>query len=950
MKGLPGNRVLYTRILRHMAYKRLIEHRLPLAEVSTESAREKSIRHGHISTLHIWWARRPLAASRAAVFATLVPDTDENYELVKKIVPWEAVKDGNNEHILEARRRVLEANGGVPPKVLDPFGGGGAIPLEALRLGCEVYSLDLNPVAHIVQKATLEFPQKFGQPNSRPIPEYIHEKDRQTAASVTAKVSKKNKGKATQQDLLFGSNGDGEWAKAYRQNPLAADVRYWGEWVLEKARVELQDFYPSDPDGKIPVAYLWARTITCTNPACRAEVPMVRQWWLAKKPGKSLSIKPVVNTEEKRVDFAVVEVKKGETWPDEGTIERGNSTCPTCKTAIPSSEAREQAKSDRWGQRLMAVVLSTPGEQGKSYRSAAHSDESIFQKAKERLESLQSTETFGGLPLVPNESIPYEPRAFTPCIYGFSEWGQLFNSRQALSLVTFTKYVRAAYIEASGKMVDDDYWKAVGVYLGILVSRLSDYNATLATWRPQADQEKVNHVFARQALPMTWDYAEMNPMTKGAGDWSSSIEQVSRAIEHGSLTQQHPATPMRGTATRIPLADNELDAVITDPPYYDAVPYADLSDYFYVWLKRSISPIYPEHFRTPATPKTQEAVQNPMRHGGDNLKAKLFFEEMMAQAFSEMHRVLKPSGEATIVFAHKSTEAWETLIAALIRAGFRVEASWPLRTELGNRLRAKDSAALASSTFLNCTKRISGGIGYFNDVRRDMISAIQPQLAEFWESGIRGADFFMSAIGPGLEAYSKHDEVRRMSGETVTVSEFLDEVRKIVMEFALEQVLGAKSLGAVDAPTQFALLALWGYGAELPSDEARKLAQSVGIELADMTGLVAVKGDKAAVQGLKSRSKDKALGLSKHGEKVSMVDAMHKAVTLLGGGSRQTVADYLDTVGYLNEEAFWQTMQALAEVQEGVDDGRALHELLTIRENLPKPSGSAVETLFGGQA
>lgn len=232
-----------------MAYKRLIEHRLPLAEVSTESAREKSIRHGHISTLHIWWARRPLAASRAAVFATLVPDTDENYELVKKIVPWEAVKDGNSADILEARRKVLEANGGVPPKVLDPFGGGGAIPLEALRLGCEVYSMDLNPVAHIIQKATLEFPQKYGQPNSRPVPEYIREKDRQAAALATGKVSTKNKGRANRQVGLEFGHSEGLWEMAYKQNPLATDVRYWGEWVLEKARAELEEFYPDDVLG-----------------------------------------------------------------------------------------------------------------------------------------------------------------------------------------------------------------------------------------------------------------------------------------------------------------------------------------------------------------------------------------------------------------------------------------------------------------------------------------------------------------------------------------------------------------------------------------------------------------------------------------------------------------------------------------------------------------------------
>lgn len=934
--------MLHTRILLSMAYKRLIEHRLPLAEVSTESAREKSIRHGHISTLHIWWARRPLAASRAAVFATLVPDTDENYELVKKIVPWEAVKDGNNEHILEARRRVLEANGGVPPKVLDPFGGGGAIPLEALRLGCEVYSLDLNPVAHIIQKATLEFPQKFGQPNSRPVPEYIRERDRKAADSATAGASKKNKGKASKQVSMFGDDEDGEWAKAYKQNPLATDVRYWGEWVLEKTRAELAEFYPPDEDGKVPIAYLWARTVTCTNPACRAEVPMVRQWWLAKKDRKSLALKPTVNPTTKRVDFSVVAVGKGETWPDVGTIERGNSTCPACNTAIPSSEAREQAKSNRWGQRLMAVVLSTPSEQGKSYRVATAADETIFEKARKRLEELKATETFDGLPLVPNEPIPYEPRAFTPCIYGFTEWGQLFNPRQALALVTFAKCIRAAYAQAAHSTKDEEYGKAVAIFLGIFQDRIADASSSLTRWRTSVEAQA--NTFSRQALPMVWDYVEDNASTTDALEW------ISKSIILGAKSGTSPAKALRASATRIPLDDESIDAIISDPPYYDAVPYSDLSDFFYVWLKRTIGALYPEHFRTPTTPKSQEAVQNPARHGGSSEKAKHFFEAMMAQAFREMHRVLRPNGEATIVFAHKSTDAWDTLISALIGAGFRVEASWPLRTEKPGRMRAIDSAALASSTFLNCTKRSSGGIGYFNDVRQDMIAAIQPQLVEFWESGIRGADFFMSAIGPGLESYSKHDEVRRVSGEVVTVGEFLDEVRKIVMEFALEQVLGTKSLGAVDAPTQFALLSLWGYGADLPSDEARKLAQSVGIELSEIEGLVKVKGDKASVQTLKERAKDKHLGLSRHSEKVPMVDAMYKAVNLLGDGNRQMVADYLSTVGYLTEEAFWQTMQALAEVQEGVEDGRALHELLTIRDNLPKPSGSAVETLFGGQA
>ncbi|RIH74148.1 hypothetical protein Mhypo_03502 [Meiothermus hypogaeus] len=424
-----------------------------------------------------------------------------------------------------------------------------------------------------------------------------------------------------------------------------------------------------------------------------------------------------------------------------------------------------------------------------------------------------------------------------------------------------------------------------------------------------------------------------------------ALEWVNKVIEHGAESAANEGFVLRGTATRLPFEDGFLDAIITDPPYYDAVPYADLSDFFYVWLKRTVGHLYPEHFRTPLTPKREEAVQNPVRHGGDNQKAKQFFEEMMGQAFREMHRVLKPSGEATIVFAHKSTEAWETLISALIKAGFQVEASWPLHTEMQTRLRARESAALASSTFLNCTKREGGGVGFFTDVRREMQEAIRPQLEEFWEAGIRGADFFMSAIGPGLESYSRYDVVKRADGREVGVGDFLDEVRKIVLEFALSRVLGAKALGAVDGPTQFALLALWAYGPELPSDEARKLAQSAGVEIAELGSLVQEKGEKTFVRLSAERAKDERLGLAEEQGQVVMIDALHRTLRLMREG-KQAIADYLGEVGYLENEAFWQVAQALAEVLEGSEEGRALKELLAVRQGLPKPKEGASVRLF----
>ncbi|WP_147371357.1 DUF1156 domain-containing protein, partial [Meiothermus hypogaeus] len=477
--------------------RRLIEHRLPLKEISEASAKEKSIRHGHISTLHIWWARRPLAASRAAVFATLVPDTDANYELVKQIVPWEAVKDGNNAAILEARRRVLEAGGGKPPKVLDPFGGGGAIPLEALRLGCEVYSLDLNPVAHLIQRATLEYPQKYGQPSSRAVPEYIRARDT-------------DKGKGRQSLDL----GDGEWTSSYQQNPLAAEVRYWGEWVLERAKAELSEFYPPDPDGKTPVAFLWARTVTCTNPTCRAEVPLVRQWWLAKKDKKRIALRPKV--EAKRIAFEVVEVAKGEEWPDKGTIERGNATCLVCGTAIPVENVRDEAKQGSWGERLLAVVLST-GVEGKAYRPAKEADRAVFEQAKKRLAELEAGHS-GEMSLVPDEPLPPKGTlGFRVNLYGIETWGQLFNPRQALALVTFAKWVREAHAEMLKVGMDEEWARGVATYLGLVFDRQANSNASLCRWHNSG--EKLEGVFARQALPMVWDYAEVNPFSDQTGGW-----------------------------------------------------------------------------------------------------------------------------------------------------------------------------------------------------------------------------------------------------------------------------------------------------------------------------------------------------------------------------------------------------------------------------------------------
>lgn len=944
--------------------RRLIEHRLPLEEISKQSAREKSIRHGHISTLHIWWARRPLAASRAAVFATLVGDTDQNYALLDTILPkkpdgtrytreefethnagikseakklkperlslvdWDSSLDPEllepaRKAILEShKQRLVEAGeisadtplDQVPrPKVLDCFAGGGAIPLEALCLGCDAYALDLNPVAHIIQLATLDYPQRFGQPNSRPVPDYIKAAD--------AKAQKNG---------LF----EGSLEQAYLKNPLAADVRYWGNWVLEKAREELAEFYPKDPDGATPVAYLWARTVKCTNPTCSCEIPMMRQFWLAKKDKKKIALKPVVDREAKHVSFEIVEDVNG-SWPDEGTMSRGDAKCPVCGTITPVETIRQDARDGVWGERLLAVVLTRDGET-KSYRVSNSDDLAVFDRAKEHLSELQANHV-GAISLVPNEELPpVGALGFRVQNYGLKTWGSLFNTRQALALVTFAAKVRETILEVQ-KLHGAEYSRAVGTCLGITIGKISDYSSNLCRWN--VDEFVVAMNGGKNHIAMVWDYAESTPINESSGSYSNALDWVIRVIGNNAHAIGLSANCVRGSATQLPFDNNFFDVVVTDPPYYDAFPYSDLSDFFYVWFRRTIGGEFPNHFRTPLTPKTQEAVQNPIRHNGDNVKAKVFFEEMMSRAFSEMNRSLKPSGIATIVFAHKSTVAWETLINALIRSGFRVESSWPLKTERPGRTRANNSAALESSIFLTCQKRpVSAGIGMYKQVREEMESSIMGRLQEFWDSGIRGADFFFSAIGPGLTAYSKHTEVKRLDGRVVTVGEFLDDVRAISLRFVLSRVLNTSSMGGIDEPTQFYLLALWGYGPELPADEARKLAQSMGVEIADLERVYKIlrtKGDKTTLLEVKDRAKSDRLGQPAHeGAPVLLVDALHLAQHLYRQQDLAAIAAYLRDSQVLSQETFWQLAQALSDVLGGEGDGRELQALLALREKI----------------
>lgn len=886
-----------------MMAKTFIETTFPIKEVSEEGAREKNIRHGHISTLHIWWARRPLAASRATTYAALVSspgNEKEGKRFVAELSRWE--NSLNHSLIAEARRNILEAHGGRPPRVLDCFAGGGSIPLEALRLGCETHAVDLNPVAVLILKATLEYPQKYGRP------------------------------KKIIEDTPMG--------KVEREiNPLLEDVKRWGNWILEEVRKEIGRFYPKDHDGSIPVGYIWARTVRCQNPSCGAEIPLMRQFWLAKKDNKKVALKPVADREKKAVDFRIVEGRDIDFDPSEGTTARATVQCPVCGGSIDDKVLRKEFQEGKASQRMVAVVLHHPNRQGKTYRVATEQNLAVYREAEKYLgKKREDLWNAWGFDPVPDEQIPLMSGVFNVPLYGLIHWGDLFNPRQKLALITFTEKVRQAHEKMLAEGYEEDYAKAVTTYLAFGIDRLADYDSGIATWVPHG--EFVGHTFTRQALPMVWDYLELSPFSEATGDWNSALEWILRVVDHCCQANSTPATVIQASATALPYPDNYFDAIITDPPYYINVPYADLSDFFYVWLRRTIGDLYPELFATPLSPKALEICQmqhwDAERYGE---KTKEWFEGMLTRAFSEINRVLKPQGIVVIVFAYPRTDAWEAVINAILRADLYLTASWPLHTEMKARLRAKESAALASSIYMVCRKRTSEETAYYAQVREEIAHRIEKRLEQFWQEGIRGADFFVSAIGPAVEVFGRYAKVEKLSGEEVSVSELLEYVRQLASEFALRRILGRADLGGVDKETRFYLLWRWTFNsAPVHFDEARKLAQAEGVELTAMwDGRGLVKKEKEMIR---------VLGPHERGAKVqkpiSQVDILHRACHLWEKNQVKELTELLTMTGNLKNEHFWQVAQALAEVlPDGDREKQLLQGLLYGREMYDKAARRA---------
>ncbi len=907
--------------------KRLIEVSLPLAAISGQSAREKSIRHGHISTLHIWWARRPLAAMRAAIFASLIPAPEDDTErekleeLIKVIVNWDQVKDGNSEAIEQARDLIRRAFPDRPPRLLDPFMGGGATGLEALRLGCETHAVELNPVAHLIELCTLVYPQKYGQPERVTPP----------GAGGPKQLCLPGQEEPEQMalDLTLPEETGG--------NPLAADVRKWGQWVLERARETIGHLYANPAGNGVVVGYLWAHTARCPNPACRAEMPLVRQWWLANTSSRKLALKPVVDRAEKRITFEVVDVANAaykDFDPNQGTSSAGHATCLVCGQVSDVEHIREEGAAGRMGEMPLAVICEQE-DVGKSYRPTTKQDQRLFEVATELLAGVRSE--------VPDEPIPNtELRRVSLPLYGLGTWDKLFNSRQLLTLTTFCRHVRASYDAMLDAGIADERAKAIVSFLALGVDRLADFLSTLCTWT--SGGEFIGHTFVRHALGMVWDYTEANPFSASSGNWTGALEWIARVIEHGAQASDQPATVQQGTAARLAYPDGYFDAIITDPPYYDSVPYSHLADFFYVWLKRSVGQLYPSIFRTPLTPKGPEIVQDRAHSLSSSTKGASFYESEMTHAFAEARRALRSDGIFVVVFAHKSTSAWETLLNSLLDAGLVVTASWPLHTERAVRLRAQGTASLATSIFIVCRVRDANKDGYLDDVREELTATIRERLDFFWAHGIRGADFFISAIGPAVSVFGRYGHVYRLDGSEVKVGELLDLVQSLVSEYAMDRILNgsAAKVGSVDAATRYYILHRWAYASEkIAFDDAMRLAMALGADvsaLMERRGILKQSGETVGLLGPRERGKLEDLGLpDRSGRQADIVDVLHRAVALWEGGNREALARFLAEAATGRDDQVRLVAQTLVDILPP-DDGerRLLEGFLAGRDSLPE--------------
>jgi adenine-specific DNA methylase len=787
------------------------------------------------------------------------------------------------------------------PKVLDCFAGGGAIPLEALRLGCDTTALDINPVAYIVEKAALEYPQRFGAIDSQGL------------------------------------------------NTLATDVRHWAAWVADRTRTVVDPLYAVLEDRNAPAPYyFWVRTMPSPDPTLDVEIPILSSRLLAEGRRDAWVEVKIVS------DAVNLNVRQGEMPKDptikEGFESAGSVTCPISGITAPQRDVKAHGKANGFGYCLYAVCEVNGSE--RTYRSPDPSEIAAAESASRFLRTLEDNEYPDGTAVLPDEpvdEIGYNNLQFLP--YGYGTWRSLFTDRQLVLFATVAQTIRNAHEAMLEEGMGRDRATAVATYLALIMDKVTDRNSAFSSW--QTGGEKIRGTFPGQTVQMRWDFCENYPFRRGSGSWDDALTAVCKVIEHCSQVGERPARILRGDAQDMPFADGEFDAVLIDPPYYFSVMYSDLSDFFYVWLKRSVGHLYPGHFHTAWTPKSQEVVQNRCAPSYPGYISEDEFDRRLGRALSEVNRVVKPDGVVGIVFAHTDVKAWEKLLKALRLAGLTVTTSWPVRSEMKGRPVAHVKAALGSSVILVCRPNHDGGEAFYDEVESELNRVIASRLDTFEGMGLHGADYFVSAVGPAFEVFARYTRVTRLSGEEVSIGELLELARKAVARYAMGRLLGGDSLRVLDERSLLYVTWRWAYlTVPIPDDEAIKLTRAFGIDLDDITragGMVRRAGKTFELLGPHQRREIRLRTDS------PMIDVLHVLAQLWERGSTNEVVELLATTGYGSEPGFWDTAKTLSELlPEGDRERTMLQALATSQERLTiassKAASSGVEpplTLFG---
>jgi putative DNA methylase len=1015
--------------------KKLIEVAMPIKEISAESVRDKTIRNGHISTLHKWWARRPLPVCRAVVFASLVPDPlDENCPQVfrdaieillgsaknplqEQGIPIDAYKpyddipytaavdkmednnrnrlmmfigkcsnefasnekvgkvtspanfisdyslikweNKNSEVILSKARKLIwvayNANNGETatkllddfdkhynniktaenklysltdrhinsennklitddleiavksfydkmPKVFDPFAGGGAIPLEAARLGCRSYGNDLNPVAHIIQKGSIEFPQKYGKP-------IIYSKSK-----FIELYGKEEFFKIENENLVFQN---GEAIAVNISNRLAFDVKYYAKTLMSLTESKIGYLYPKDEKGIRPIAYYWAKSAICSNPTCKAIVPLLRQFYLCNKGEKRIFLAPIIVGN--KISFKIEKGKNSQS----GWVNRGNLKCPCCGSVTDVKNIKEQSKSGLLKDNLLAVIYE--GRNGKEYRLSNKSEIDIINKIP--------------VTVAPKEKMQRNSAGGDTFSWGVSEWGQMFSKRQLCTMFSLVESLNE--IKSSLIRNENEYDKAIITYLAIWIDRIATISTQFGVYNVL--QEIFSPAFGRQAIAMVLDYPEGCPFTDiGGVSYLNQLDLILNVIENEGLSMFSSNCYNASSGEKHQFEMKYLTASITDPPYYDAIAYADLSDFFYVWLKKTLGDLYPMNFATPQTPKTEECTALKHHHSDNKEEANKHFENKLTEIFKAIE--YQTSEIVSIMFAHQSTEAWTTLCNSILQSKMNITGSWAIDTEVYYAMKS-DKAFLSSSVTVSTRPTIKVGCVDYKVVKKAIGITVAKEVNDLYRLGFRGADLLTACFGQAVGEFGKYEKVEKADGSEVTVGELLQMAKESAFNALLKGFDG-------DEFTKFYIgwLQLYGF-TESDFDDAAKFSRvGLAINVSDLFthNILIKKGSTQELAGYKERlAANRRIGEDMNG---LIIDRVHKAMALYVGTNRNALLEYIAKVALSPESSFWRVVTSLREVlPQGSDDYKQATGLLLNKDSLIRESKNIQPTGAQGQ-